>query len=184
MTYFVVCLSGRIGSGKTSVSAALGSARRAVTASFGAYVRREAVARGLDAEQREVLQDLGAELIAENGHEWLCRQVVATANWNGDCDLVIDGVRHVEVLETIRRITYPVRTLLVYLALEAEAELGVRAELRGVSSGARADLEQHSTEIDVIRALPDLADVVVSAENSVEQIVDTINTFLDGQRSN
>ncbi len=178
MNPFVICLSGRIGSGKTSVSIALAAARNAATASFGAFVRTVAIARGLDANRREVLQDLGANLITEHGHEWLCREVVAAANWKQDRDLVVDGVRHVDVFDAIKRISAPTTTLLIYLQLESEMELAVRTGSRGILPDARARLEQHSTEHDVIQALPSLADLVVSAEAPVERIVGAIDAFL------
>lgn len=178
MNLFVICLSGRIGSGKTSVATALATARDAATTSFGAFVRTAAIARGLDANRREILQDLGAKLITDHGHEWLCREVIGSANWKQDRDLVVDGIRHVEVFDAIKRIAAPTTALLVHLQLESEVELAVRAGRRGIAPEARTDLEQHSTEHDVIRELPELADLVVSAEAPVEQIVGAINAFL------
>lgn len=178
MNPIVICLSGRIGSGKTSVSTALATARCAATASFGTFVRAEAITQGLDANQREVLQDVGARLIVDHGHEWLCREVIASANWKQDRDLVVDGIRHVDVFNAIKRISASIPTLLIFLNLESEVELAVRARSRGLSSESRSGLEQHSTELDVIQSLPALADLVVSAETPVEGIVDAINAFL------
>lgn len=179
MTCFVICLSGRIGSGKTSVSTALAARRHAAAASFGAYIRSVASARRLDGSQREVLQDLGAEVIADHGHEWLCREVIAAAGWKGDRDLVVDGIRHVEVFEAIKRITMPAATLLVHLQLESDGELGIRAESRGIKAVARTGIEQHSTERDVVTLLPALADFVVSAELPIEQVVSSIDGYLN-----
>lgn len=181
MAPLVVCLSGRIGSGKTSVSLALAKKRQAAVASFGAYIRSVASARGLDADRREVLQNLGAELIADHGHEGLCRAALSAAKWQGDRELIVDGIRHVQIFEAIKRITAPSMTLLVHLQLESDGELGVRAERRGIEAEARARLEQHSTERDVIAALPSVADLVLSAELPIEQVVGSIDLYLSSR---
>jgi dephospho-CoA kinase len=127
----VICLSGRIGSGKTSMSAALARARGAASVSFGAYVRTAAAARGLDSTHRETLQNLGAKLIEDHGHDWFCREVLATASWDGDRDLVVDGIRHVAVLEVIKRLVAPTNTVLIHLTLNSESDLRARASSRG-----------------------------------------------------
>lgn len=183
MTPCVVCLSGRIGSGKTSVSSAFASAHHSAVTGFGAFVRAEAGARGLDSTRREVLQDLGEELISMRGNDWLCRQVIATANWKRDRDLVIDGVRHVSVFEAIKLIVAPTTALLVHLQLDFRGELDSRGERRGIAPLSRPELEAHSTERDVIAALPAVADLVVIAEWPVEQIVAAIYAFLNERRA-
>lgn len=175
----VVCLSGRIGSGKTSVSALLAHARGAASASFGAYVRSVATARGHDSTHRETLQDLGAQMIADHGHEWLCREVIAAADWKGDRDLIVDGIRHVAVLEAIRKIVAPAEAVLVHLALDSESELRARADSRGLAPDQRTRVERHSTELDVQQALPKLADLVLPAERPIEETVATIAEFLE-----
>src|ERR1039458_2129720 len=93
-TPIVVCFSGRIGSGKTSVSQCVATTLGAAWTSFGGFIRDAAQERGLDANSREVLQTLGAQLISEKGTDWLCEQVITRAKWDGHQPLVIDGVRH------------------------------------------------------------------------------------------
>ena len=180
MTCLVVCLSGRIGSGKTSLSAALASARGATSVSFGAYVRSVAVVRGLDATHRETLQDLGAELIEEHGYEWLCRQVVGAANWDGKHDLIVDGIRHAGVLEAIRSMMAPAKTVLLHLELDSESELRRRDEGRSFSPERRTEVEKHSTERDVQSSLPAGADLTLRAERWIEETVAAAVVFLDG----
>ena len=94
MTFPVICFSGRIGSGKTSVSRAVAHTLGAAWTGFGDFVRASASAAGLDSSSREVLQELGAKLIRQHGVAWLSVQVIARARWDGQRALVIDGVRH------------------------------------------------------------------------------------------
>ena len=58
----LVCVSGKIGSGKTWTSVAIAKALGFGYASFGGYVRDRVVDRGGDPDCRELLQDVGQSL--------------------------------------------------------------------------------------------------------------------------
>ena len=122
---------------------------------------------------------MGAELVSNHGYEGLSEQVIANAKWDGNRDLVIDGIRHVDVLEAIKRNVTPTPVLLIYLQLDSQPELDSRAEHRGITPLSRPKLEAKSTERDVIEALPAVADIVVSAEQPMDQIVLKINALLE-----
>lgn len=166
----VICFSGRIGSGKTSVSRSVADRLGASWTGFGDFVRATAAGLGSDPSSREILQDLGARLIRENGIAWLCSQVIARASWDEQRALVIDGVRHIQVLEEIIHQVAGHPTVLVHLAFE-----GARP---GLDAEARQRAEQHSTERDVLDALPSKADLVVSADAPLEAVVDAVLNFL------
>lgn len=168
-----VCFSGRIGSGKTSVSRQVAKVIEGAWSGFGDFVRSQAVARSLDPGSREVLQDLGAELIRIHGSVWLCEQVIASAQWDGSKPLVIDGVRHVAVMDDITQLIAPHRAVLVHLALDDELERS-----RDLDAHTRVAAEKHSTEQDVIHRLPQRADLVVSSNEPIEQVVNTIVSFI------
>lgn len=172
MTSLVACFSGRIGSGKTSVSRAVAEALGAAWTGFGDFVRATATARSLDASSREVLQDLGAQLIREHGSAWLCEQVIARAGWDGLQPLVIDGVRHVDVLDEIARQLAAHRTVLIHLDFDGTGEL------RGLDAASRRLAELHATEQDVLRALPARANIVVSTNPPLESVVRAVLEFL------
>src|SRR5574341_206680 len=82
--------------------------------SFGDHVRAEARRLGLDDSAREVLQAVGEALIGA-GWERFCRSVLAQADWTPGRPLVIDGVRHVQAVETLRPLVAPAALRLVYL---------------------------------------------------------------------
>lgn len=169
----VICFSGRIGSGKTSVSRQVAKVIGGAWAGFGDFVRSQAVSRSLDPGSREVLQDLGAELIRVHGSAWLCEQVIATAQWNEIKPLVVDGIRHIEVMDGITRLVAPHRAVLVHLALDNGLERS-----RDLDADLRVAAEKHSTEQDVIHRLPQRADLVVSSNEPVEQVVNTVASFI------
>ncbi|WP_368563149.1 hypothetical protein [Pseudoxanthomonas sp. UTMC 1351] len=170
----VVCFSGRIGSGKTSVSRAVANKINGVWTGFGDLMRSEAIARLLDPDSREVLQDLGAQLIQEHGNTWLCEQVIARAKWDGAKPLIIDGVRHVSILDELRGLLGSHQVLLVHLDLRDGVERS-----RDLDQISRSSAEQHSTEQDVIKSLPQRASLIVSADLPLEQVVDQIVEYLD-----
>src|SRR5207237_1082407 len=87
MKPLVMALSGRIGSGKTTVSTEVARRLGWVRTSFGDYVRSLARSRGLD-DSRETLQPLGASVLNE-GVEPFCRAVLAQAGWTSGTPVVI-----------------------------------------------------------------------------------------------
>lgn len=174
----VVCFSGRIASGKTSISRALAQKLNCPWTGFGDYVRAVAVRHGLNPEDRGELQRLGESLIQEHGFDWFCNEVIAAAKWTGNCPLVIDGIRHVEAFATIRRMLSSHQTLLVHLTLESEETLRVRTMQRGMDSEKRIAWEAHSTEQQVLSTLPSIANLTVSADLPVSEITSRIINFL------
>src|SRR5262249_926088 len=120
----VVCFSGRIGSGKTSVSRAVALQLRAAWTGFGEFMREAAVERGLDPGCRDVLQALGERLIAEQGVNWLCHEVIRRANWTPGQPLVIDGVRHIAVLDELRSQLSGHPLVLIHLDLVRNTQRG------------------------------------------------------------
>lgn len=178
MTSSVICFSGRIGSGKTSVSRAVANALGAAWTGFGDFVRASAAAAGLDTTSRDVLQELGAKLIHKHGIGWLCEQVIARANWDDEGPLVIDGVRHANVLDEIVRQVAGHPTVLVHLAFG-----GTRENASTLDAEARQRAEQHSTERDVLDVLPSRADLVVSTDAPLESVINTVLKFLQQRGS-
>lgn len=178
MNPIIVCFSGRIAIGKTSVSRALAERLDCPWTGFGDYVRAIATKRGLDSESRDVLQDTGASLIAEQGFRLFCSNVVAAANWSGDCPLIIDGIRHIEALQTIKELLAPSQVVLVHLAVESEEALYDRTMLRGIEFAERVTWETHSTERQVLSTLPEKADLIVSADLPLPDVVERVVGFV------
>jgi cytidylate kinase len=157
----IVAFAGRIGAGKSSVAKALADNLVWKLASFGAFVRTVASSRGLSLS-RESLQAVGEELEATDATA-LCRAVLDTASWQPGQPLVIEGIRHVRVLETLKTLVAPQPLVFVYLEAD-EQQRRSRLRNRGTGEAERLDaVEAHPTEQDVLTHLPKLADLVLSS---------------------
>lgn len=177
MRRLVIGVAGEIAVGKTVFIAALAEALVARTTGFGDYVREVATSRGL-AWTRDVLQPLGEQLKAELGDDAF---VEAVLNRAGDGSVVIvDGVRHVEISETIRRLVAPARFVLMFLEVDEETR-AIRAEhSRPLDAHRLAALAQHSTERQVHDgSLRRVADVILDSSKAVEAVVADAVSFVE-----
>ena len=175
----IIAISGAIKSGKTTLSARLAERLGWPRASFGDCVRPVARERGLD-ESRESLQALGAELVAQNPEAFICR-TLAAARLEPDPSVVLEGVRHLEIFEKLRRIAAPATVLLVYV----DISISVRASRLGLDEKAAVSelrrLDEHSTEVQVAGTLLSVADLVVDGAKDVDKSVEEIVDWLEGR---
>lgn len=165
-----LAFAGRIKSGKSTISQAVSTKLGWKRASFGDYVRKQAALRGID-QSRESLQGLGAKLVDE-GWEKFCLQVLKQADWKKGDSITVDGVRHMQALETLRKITLPAETLLVFVKTD-ERTWRERLNKEGIGTENLKSFESHSTEKEVA-ALSRVADFVVEGGQSPGQTVDSI----------
>jgi len=172
----VVGFAGRIGSGKSTISVEVAKTLGWPRASFGDYVRTIARNAGLD-ESREVLQEIGSSLI-ERGVDDFCRAVLAQSGWNAGEPLVIDGIRHAEVITALRKLVAPLEMRVVFLDMKDEKRLD---NLRKREQAAPENLElveAHATEEQVKNVLPELADLRLPGDRPVEELVSTVVTWI------
>lgn len=176
----IVCISGGIGSGKTTFVAELARATSASIVSFGDFVRATARTRNLP-ESRSVLQELGAVLIAELGETEFVRLVLAQADQQRSV-LVVDGVRHVEIMEAVRAVVAPRPAHLIFLDVAVE-ERSVRvAKAQSVDIERLPLLDGHSTEVQIYNGrLLNAADLTLDAHVSVDVLVAQALQFLREQ---
>jgi cytidylate kinase len=161
----IVAFAGRIGAGKSSVAAAVATAFGWKFASFGGVVRKTATSRGVE-HSRESLQELGEELEASDP-AMFCRAVLDDAGWSAGEPVVVEGIRHVRIWETLKNLVAPQPIFLVYI--EASEELR-RARLQERDAQETINLkraEAHSTERDVIAELPRLANLVLRTDGKL-----------------
>src|SRR5262245_26710720 len=110
MTPIAICFSGAIRSGKSTLSSGVAAQLDCPRVSFGDQVRAEAARRGLS-QTRQVLQNLGQSLVQTAPIEF-CKAVLSQAHWKHDTSIVIDGVRHVLILDSLRTLVAPVDCVL------------------------------------------------------------------------
>jgi len=167
-------ISGRIGSGKTSLAVVLAERLNCPRASFGDYVRTVATDRGLDASQREVLQEVGDDLIAV-GWDTFCAAVMNRAGYSVG-PVVVDGIRHADAAQTMRMLVAPTPWKLV--AVESEdATRRSRLAARGVDDAGTTQADAHPNEGEVASVMAS-ADLVVSSDSTVAEAADVVMEWL------
>lgn len=173
----VLALSGRTKSGKSSIADLLKEELDWPCASFGDYVRSVAEQKDMPTT-RESLQDLGAELIVTLGWESFCMHMLNHSGLDArSAPCIIEGVRHLDALHTLRKLFSPVSVHLVHLEVSDE-ERDRRLQAEGISSDRGAAWESHSTERDVAEALPALADLVLPITSSPDATVGAVLEWL------
>lgn len=169
----VLGFAGGIKSGKSTLAEAVACDQGCACVSFGSYVR--SIAREQDkGESREVLQQIG-ECLIDGGIPAFCNVVLGQAEWHRGQALVIDGIRHVDIVTELRRVVQPYVFRLVYVSLDPAVR---ESRLRKTEVTSLEVLEQHSTEIDVRAALPRIADLTLDGERRVDDLVADVRAWL------
>lgn len=165
----LVCFSGQIGSGKSSVSRTVADRLGWKRAGFGDFLRAELQSAGGDPTSREQLQDLGQSLITTDA-EGFCRRVLAAGGFTPGDNFVLDGVRHVQACSTLQRLARPSVGRLIFLTADNEV-----LRLRVASRSDAADLIRataHAVESETFKDLPSIADRVIDVNQSIDAVVE------------
>jgi hypothetical protein len=172
MPSVVLGFAARMGAGKSRVSKDVAEQLHAPRVSFGEYVRQVARDRGLP-ETREILQDLERALVQQDVRGF-CARVLDQAPWRPGMPLVIDGVRHPEVLRTLEELVSPAPFRLVYLPLDRETPLTRLANEDLPHQGSPEECDRHPTDAEVSLGLPEEADLVLEGTCPIEQLVQQV----------
>ena len=176
MDNVVIAFAGPIGSGKSTVSVAIAEALGLSRASFGEHVRSVAKQRGLT-QDRETLQLIGSELI-ENGWGSFCKAVLSQAGWKKGDGIVVDGIRHIEAIEALLRMTVPSKFVLVFISI-AEKERQIRLVRKGIKDKEnQLKIESHSTEVQV-KSLEGKADLILDGTRPSLELVNQIMEYFN-----
>lgn len=178
MSHLVLAFSGAIASGKTSVSTAVAQSLGCPRVSFGEQVRRVADERGLPAS-REQLQFLGEFLVREQPEDF-CLAVLRQADWKPVSNLVIDGVRHAEILQTLRTLVKPCELKLIFITVDEQTR-AARRPGTGDAPEVLSALDAHSTERQVMSELPAMADLLVDGTRDINALADEIVWWIHSQ---
>lgn len=164
----LLCFSGQIGSGKSSVSSKVAEALGWQRTGFGDYLRGEIAKVGGDPNDRQSLQNLGQQRVDEDSRAF-CRDVLAAGGFKAGDDFVIDGIRHVDIFETLADVAKPSQARLLFL--------GAREAIRSARIQTRSDADDferasaHRVEAELQDALPKRADGLVDASQPLAEVV-------------
>ena len=174
----VICLSGGIASGKTTLASAIAERLGVPHASFGRFVRATADGRQIP-QERENLQSLGEALISELGWEGFCRAVLNDGGWQPGASIVVDGVRHVTALTTIKNLVEPIATKLIFIDVPRDVREARIEGKQHQEATTLAKADAHATEKDVHGALRNLADLVLDGTRELMLLVDEIQARIE-----
>lgn len=168
----ILAFSGSIASGKSTLSNKLAQTFHWPRASFGDYVRSVADTRKIS-KTRKVLQTIGNELVISDV-ESFCNNVLQQANWKHGQPLIIDGVRHVNVLIALRKIVAPMKLYLLFISIDGDVQANRFIARETEELLSLQTLELDSTEQQVGTYLRDMADFIVDGSRSVEKVIQDI----------
>lgn len=154
----IICFSGLPQTGKTTLSRRLALVLECKFVSFGDFVRQEATKRGIVNATRKDLQDLGQVLVTGNVREF-CAEVLGTVQFSPGEQIVIDGVRHKEVLEVISDMSHNQPMKVIYLTASDRTR-----RHRTPKHLDLASIESHEVESEVENEIKRLADFVIETE--------------------
>lgn len=164
----LLCFSGQIGSGKSSVSTTVAAALGWRRTGFGDYLRNEIDRLGGDPNDRKALQDLGQARVDKDPMAF-CSDVLAAAGFQPGDDFVIDGIRHVPIFEILAAVGKPSQARLLFLgALETTRNARVQSR---ADAGDFVRASTHRVETELQEALPHRADAVVDADQPLDRVV-------------
>lgn len=177
----MVFIVGRIASGKSTTAQELAKRLRGVTISFGSAVVQIATENGSPTTRFE-LQTLGQSLVDNNPDELIDRTFEHTDMHDPSPRFVIiDGLRHVAILERIVERFVNWSTTVVYLDLPVD-ECIKRAEHKGITASEYLEFATHETESEVHQELRNNSDVIVDASLSTQEITRQIVDFMSGTK--
>lgn len=169
----ILVFAGPIASGKTTLAAGCARLLGCPKVSFSQFIRHTAQSRGLTGD-RETLQGLGAELVAQDPRG-LVSGTLALAEWKAGDSLVLEGLRHRKVFDLVKEIAEPTAVWLIYV----DAALTVRtqrSELRDASSHL-AEWNRHPVERGVV-LLREAAALTVPNDRDVTDAMNVITDWL------
>ncbi len=166
----IITLAGPIGSGKSTLARTIAAASGVPSAGFGNYVRSLAAERGLDVERRQVLQDLGHELVQADARAFLDGALAWSGHAPGQ-DLLLDGLRHVSILDALRqREAEGLDTVTLFYLDTPRETRRARVAARGVSITQMEADEAHPAEQDLDEKLRAAADAVLDGAKDLEAL--------------
>ena len=169
----VIAVAGRIRSGKSALTHRLSKLMLWRRVSFGGFLKHVAAAQGLS-DTRESLQELGKQYVSD-GVEVFVDRLLTHAQWKPGDPMVIDGIRHLSVLQALRDRVRPLPVVLVFIDL-GEQERQYRLDSLGLPASETVAWDQHPTELDVV--IPDRlrmnADFVVDGDQATEDMAQMV----------
>lgn len=178
---YVIVVSGKIASGKTTLVSYLVKEFGIPSTGFGKYLKSVAIERGLP-DDRQTLQQLGQNLV-ENNVDAFCQAVLKNAGWPENKRLIVDGVRHQVVLDSLKKIIDPIKLVLIFVALDDSSRNNRMIDRGREGEQALSIADKDKTEIE-LSDLAKLADLTIDGSTSLNVNKNLIQQYLSTMNSN
>lgn len=175
MKSIILAFVGGIGSGKSTLSTAVAKKLGWGRASFGDYVRHVAKQLGIEGS-REELQKLGASLVEKPDD--LCYSILDHISWKPGQHIVIDGIRHSLIIDSLYRLTNS-NIILIFVDVKDTIRAERRKKIDAIDCINTNKIESHSTELEVKNILPQIADLIVDGTRPIKDLVQEIETLVE-----
>lgn len=178
----VITLSGGIGSRRSDLAEKLEGQLAFPRVKFSDFIRQRITDAGEDANNRLLLQQYGQRLVQYQLEEFVRGTLAMAPGWEQAGHLIVDGLRHVEVLLTLRRLVQDVGSSLFYVHVKAdplEREAGARD--RGIQEQDMFRYDHALSEAQMNRILPAYADLEVDGTLGVGLNLQDIQEKLRGK---
>ena len=157
----VVTLSGAIGTLRSDIAVALANRLSWPRVKFSDFIKAQLEVAGGTPEDRRMLQKVGQELV-QTDVEGFVAGVLAQANgWKGGDDLVVDGLRHVEVRLALLNAIKPSTLYYVHVEVDEPTRQRIAESIRGIQERLLYRYDQDLTEAQLPKILPAYADQIV-----------------------
>ncbi len=177
MKALIIAFSGLIATGKSELSRSVAAALRWERVSFGDYIRSMARQRNMDPIRRN-LQTLGEAIILEQGWDSYCHSVLKQIGWTPGQPVVLDGLRHSEALDSLKRIASPMEVVLVLLESPDDVRQSRLSARDACTHDELEQLDTHSTEVQVSGILRTLADLILDSNKPITELTSTVIDWL------
>jgi len=169
----VIAISGRTGAGKSTIARAVSTRLGWPRVSFGDYLR-EAARNQMMQESRATLQELGESLVKQDAAGFT-KALLSQVNFKSG--VVVDGVRHMEILRALQNLVAPLPVHLIYVETDEPVRIQRLIE-RGLTTDEIKTTDSHSTEIQVSGLLRQNAALRTRGDGETSKTVDMIMEWL------
>ncbi|MBI9013902.1 MAG: AAA family ATPase [Clostridiales bacterium] len=177
----IIMFSGKVGSGKTSLSKQLANDLQAEYISFGEYVVHIAKKNDLNHDNRKVLQNIGEEQIRKGWHQF-CNGLL---NYNTIVDfklLVVDGMRHIDCYNTFQEMYPGEEIIILYINIDNSVSLQRQKKLDSEINYGKNGL--HMTEKEVVTTIPYIADLILDGTKDINTLLNEVKLFISKSNVN
>jgi hypothetical protein len=156
----IIVLSGAIGSRRAELAEKLEERLHWPRVKFSDYIKQRMQADGDDPEDRALLQEYGQRLVQNHLKAFVEGVLAMVPGWEVNGNLIVDGLRHVEVLLTLRELIDGPTVFYVHVKPDP-LKREPAARDRGINEQDMYRYDRALSEAQMNRILPAYADLEV-----------------------